>query len=57
MTLETIQYITFAYGGYIRFALFSVGLLLICTALKLVALVIENIIDLVRYCHIYWKKD
>jgi len=37
MTLESIQYITFAYGGYIKFALFGIGLLCVCHAFKAVA--------------------
>ena len=34
MTLESIQYITFAYGGYIKFALFGIGLLCVCSAFR-----------------------
>jgi len=45
MTLESIQYITFAYGGYIKFALFGIGLLCVCYAFKAAIYAAIEIID------------
>jgi hypothetical protein len=43
MTLETIQYITFAYGGYIKFALAGIGAVCVCYAFRSVVFAITAV--------------
>ena len=45
MTLEMLQYITFAYGGYINFTLACIGLLCVCHAFKAAIYAAIEIID------------